>query len=220
MTNENTSNVSETTTEITVNAEGQVMSVENTTNQVSKNRLQLLLDNIDTSSDIRRRLDSAQKKLVEVEASIVVLTQQLSEKADADSKLTKEVFDKVETLRQVGLDDDVIAIALMKQYNLSLPNHRPNAANGQEQGSAPNKPKNPEALAKKMGLNEKACEDILAFVATQSDGVGMKQIIEQFPEYVNGDASKLAGYVRSLAENGRLVKDGFKKGTKYFAKVS
>ncbi len=202
--------------EITTNSEGQVMAQNVDTNVENKRtRLELLLENIDTSGVVRRQLEAAQKKLVEVEASIVLLSQQLSEKANTDVELTGRVLAMVESLRGVGLDDDVIAIAVSKQFSLSMPNStRPNT-----DGSVKSQPnKTPESIAKKMGINESANEQIIAFVASHRDGVGMKAILERFPEYVSGDATKLAGYVRSLAETGKLMKMGEKKGTKYYAK--
>lgn len=194
--------------------------VENTPNAPKVSRLALLLENIDTSSDVKRRLEAAQKKLAEVEQSIVVLTQQLAEKADSDVKLQSEVFAFVEEQKKLGVGDELLALIVSKHFNLSLPTpNRPSFGDSSE----PNKvtpSKTPEQLAKKMGINEKACDEIAAFVASNPDGVGMKQIVEQFPEHVQGDSAKFAGYVRSLAESGRIVKTGCRKGTKYFARAS
>lgn len=183
----------------------------------AKTRLEVLLENIDTSAGVRKQLDAAQKKLVEIEDSIIVLSQQLADKAETDVKLQSEVFTMVDNLRGLGLDDDLIAFTIAKKFLLAMPApNRPNSSNEPN-----NKPAaTPEKIAKKMGINESANEDIITFVASHKDGVGMSEIIEAFPQYVNGDKTKLAGYVRSLAENSRLVKTGEKRGTKYFAKNS
>lgn len=183
----------------------------------AKTRLEVLLENIDTSAGVRKQLDAAQKKLVEIEQSIIVLSQQLADKAETDVKLQGEVFAMVDNLRNLGLDDDLIAFTVAKKFQLSMPApNRPNGATEPNNKPAPT----PEAVAKKMGINDSANEEIIAFVASHKDGVSMSEIIEAFPQYVNGDKNKLAGYVRALAENSRLVKTGEKRGTKYYAKNS
>jgi hypothetical protein len=121
----------------------------------------------------------------------------------------------VDSLRNLGLSDDVIAIAVSKQFSLSLPS--PNRVSSDEPNKAPNRP-NSEALAKKMGIDDDATNSILCFVRENKDGVGMKAIVERFPEYVGANQQKFAGYVRSLVEGGKLVVTGCKKGTKYYAK--
>jgi hypothetical protein len=183
----------------------------------TKTRLEVLLENIDTSAGVRKQLDAAQKKLVEIEESIIVLSQQLADKAETDVKLQNEVFTMVDSLRGLGLEDDLIAFTVAKKFQLSMPT--PNRPNGSSEPNSKS-PLTPEKVASKMGINESANEEIIAFVAYHKDGVGMSEIIEAFPQYVNGDKTKLAGYVRSLAENSRLVKTGEKRGTKYYAKNS
>ena len=213
----NTNQDSNVVCEITT-VNGQVVATNVDVNAAPvKTRLEVLLENIDTSAGVRKQLDAAQKKLDEIEASIIVLSQQLADKAETDVKLQSEVFTMVDNLRGLGLDDDLIAFTVAKKFQLSMPT--PNRPNG---SSEPNSKAalTPEKVASKMGINESANEEIVAFVASHKDGVGMAEIIEAFPQYVNGDKTKLAGYVRSLAENSRLVKTGEKRGTKYFAKNS
>jgi hypothetical protein len=213
----NTNQDSNVVCEITT-VNGQVVATNVDASAVpAKTRLELLLENIDTSAGVRKQLDAAQKKLLEVEASIVLLSQQLAEKAETDVKLQSEVFAMVDTLRGLDFDDDLIALTISKKFQLSMPTpNRPNSS--AEPNSKP--AQTPEAVAKKMGINEDANNQILAFVAEHKAGVSMAEIVERFPEFVCGDKTKLAGYVRSLAENGRLAKTGEKRGTKYFAKNS
>ena len=221
-----TANVSEMVTEISTNENGEVM-VQNVAApngmEPVKTRLERMLENIDTSSDVRKKLEAAQKRLFETEQAIVLLSQQLAEKAESDLQLHDKVHAMVQAQRDLGVDDDSIALVLQRVFSLTLPQaNKPNAADA----TSPNangtvsQAKTPEYIARKMGINVELSDQIVAWVASQKDGVGMKAIVEQFADFTNGDAQKFAGYVRSLYENGRLLRCGEKKASKYFAKTA
>lgn len=215
------SNDSEMVTEISTNENGEVV-VENvqSSSEPVKTRLERMLENIDTSSDVRKKLEAAQKRLAETEEAIVMLSQQLAKKAESDLQLHDKVHAMVRVQRELEVDDDTIAILLQRKFSLTMPQaNKPNAADAAgPNGTVVSAAKTPEYIAKKMGINVDLSERIVAWVGTQKEGAGMKAIVEQFADFTNGDAQKFAGYVRSLYENGRLLRCGEKKAAKYFAK--